>query len=238
MEMLAEVRIIDLFVNLKGFFDEVIRQYQYWIYAVLFVILFCETGLVVTPFLPGDSLLFVAGSFASPLVTGGKTPLELHILLPVLILGPILGDSTNYWIGRFIGPKIFHKENVRFLNKHHLIRAHKFYERHGGKSVFIGRFLPIIRTFVPFVAGIGTMSYRRFLAFSISGTITWISVCLFAGYFFGSHPFVQKHFELVIVAIIVISLIPAFVGYIQTRRAHAAEQKTQAQTQATAEKTE
>ncbi|MBI5722473.1 MAG: DedA family protein [Planctomycetes bacterium] len=228
MEMLAEVRIIDLFVNLKGFIDQVIRDYQYWIYAILFLIIFCETGLVVTPFLPGDSLLFVAGSFAAPLATGQQTPLDLKILMPVLFLAPMLGDSTNYWIGRFVGPKIFHKENVRFLNKNHLNRAHKFYERHGGKAVFIGRFLPIIRTFVPFVAGIGTMPYQRFLAFSISGTLAWISVCVLAGYFFGTHPFVQKHFELVIGAIIIISLIPAFVGYLQSRRPSQAEAEKKA----------
>lgn len=209
---LAAINILDLFVNLQQFVGQVIQEYHTWVYLILFAIICCETGLVVMPFLPGDSLLFISGYFAA------KGDLNLALLLPILCGAPILGDSINYWIGRFIGPKVFHKEQVRFLNREHLERAHKFYERHGGKAVAIGRFLPIIRTFVPFVAGIGKMHYPRFLAFSVTGTLAWIHVCVLAGYFFGGLPFIQKHFEMVIVAIIAISLLPAFIGFLRTRR--------------------
>jgi membrane-associated protein len=213
MEMLAGVNILDLFLNLQGFLSQMIVAYQSYVYLILFAIIFLETGFVVTPFLPGDSLLFIAGSFAAA-TDSGPGPLKLGILLPVMCLAPILGDSTNYWVGRFIGPKIFHKDKVRFLNKEHLNRAHAFYGRHGGKAVIIGRFLPIIRTFVPFVAGIGKMYYPRFLAFSVLGTIAWINLCILAGYFFGK---TVKHFEMVVVAIIVISLLPAVIGFIKTK---------------------
>jgi len=209
--MLAAIHILDLFTNLKEFVGQVIQEYDVWVYLILFAIVFCETGFVVTPFLPGDSLLFISGYFAAI----GK--LDLAMLIPILCLAPICGDSVNYWIGRFVGPKVFHKENVRFLNKEHLNRAHAFYERHGGKAVAIGRFLPIIRTFVPFVAGIGKMSYARFLCFSVIGTLAWINACVLAGFFFGGHPFVQKHFELVVAAIIVISLLPAVVAHLRQR---------------------
>ena len=218
MEFLAGVNPLDLIFNLRQFMDQVVSAFGPWAYLILFLIIFGETGLVVTPFLPGDSLLFLAGSLAAG--HGGKDPaFDLASLLGVLYLAPICGDSTNYWIGRFVGPKIFHKDKVRLLNKKHLDEAHAFYERHGGAAVIIGRFMPIIRTFVPFVAGIGKMSYRRFVTFSVLGTLAWISICVLAGYFFGSIPFVQKHFEMVVVAIIVISLIPAVVAYIRSRRA-------------------
>jgi membrane-associated protein len=224
MEFVATLNVLDLFTNLKGFMDEVIRQYGLWTYLVLFVIIFCETGLVVMPVLPGDSLLFLAG--VATAASTGPASLDLSVLLPILFLAPLCGDSTNYWIGRYVGPKIFHKEKVRFLNREHLDRAHRFYEKHGGKAVAIGRFLPIIRTFVPFVAGIGRMSYPRFLAFSIVGTLAWISLCVLAGHFFGTVPFIQNHFEFVIVAIIVISLIPAVVAYLHSRRKPAAKTET------------
>jgi membrane-associated protein len=211
MEILAAIHILDLFTNLRGFVEQVILEYHSWVYLILFVIVFCETGFVVAPFLPGDSLLFVSGYFAAV----GK--LDLNVLIPLLCMAPITGDSVNYWIGRFVGPKVFHKENVRFLNKEHLNRAHAFYERHGGKAVAIGRFLPIIRTFVPFVAGIGKMSYARFLSFSIVGTLAWINVCVLAGFFFGGRPFIQKHFEMVVAAIIVISLMPAAIAHRRAR---------------------
>jgi membrane-associated protein len=212
MEIIASLNIWDLLFNLKQFVEQAIAAYHNYVYAILFVILFMETGFVVTPFLPGDSLLFISGYFAS------RGQLDLAVLLPVLCLAPILGDSVNYWIGRFVGPKVFHKEKVRFLNKEHLNRAHAFYEKHGGKAVAIGRFVPIIRTFVPFVAGIGKMPYGRFLAFSVIGTLAWIHVCVMAGYLFGGREWVQKHFEAVVIAIIVISLIPATVAFIRSRK--------------------
>jgi membrane-associated protein len=218
MDLLAAINIWDMFRDLPKFLGNLNETYHAWVYLILFVIIFCETGLVVAPVLPGDSLLFVSGFFASQLVAGGgEHVLRLEWLLPILCAAPILGDSTNYWIGRFVGPKIFHKEKVRFLNRRHLDKAHEFYQRHGGKAVAVGRFLPIIRTFVPFVAGIGRMSYGRFLAFSVIGTLAWINLCVFAGYYFGGVAFVQKHFETVIIAIVVISLIPAAVAFI---RAH------------------
>ena len=217
MELLGAINFLDLFVNLKQFMSQGIAEYHSWIYLILFAILFCETGLVLMPILPGDSLLFMAGAFAAA-TPDGPGPLELRLLLFILCLGPILGDSTNYWIGRYLGPKVLRKEHVRFLNREYLDRAHLFYEHHGGKAVVIGRFLPIIRTFVPFVAGVGKMSYLRFLAFSVAGTIAWISLCVLAGYYFGQREFVQKHFELVVAAIVIISLLPAFIGYLRRPR--------------------
>jgi membrane-associated protein len=200
------------FLHLNTTLGDLINTYHSWTLLLIFAVLFCETGLVVTPFLPGDSLLFAAGTFA------GKGDLPIFWLWLVLFVAPVCGDSANYWIGRFIGPRILRGEKTRFLNKEHLERAHAFYEKYGGISVAIGRFMPIIRTFVPFVAGIGRMRYLRFLAYSICGTLAWVSILVFAGYFFGQVPFVQKHFEIVILAIIVISMIPSVVGYMQHRR--------------------
>lgn len=211
MDILAALDLWNFLLHTKDFLNEFIHTYQNAIYPFLFLILFCETGLVVFPFLPGDSMLFVSGYFAS------TRAMELQVLLPLLCLAPILGDSTNYWIGRFVGPKVFRKEKVRFLNKEYLDRAHAFYQKHGGKAVAIGRFLPIIRTFVPFVAGIGKMPYERFLGFSVLGTLAWIHVCILAGYFFGGQPFIQNHFEMVVIAIIIISLLPAGIGFLRVR---------------------
>ena len=188
-----------------------------WAYVVLFAIIFAETGLVVAPFLPGDSLLFFAGSLAVASHTSGSV-LDLRVLIPLLSLAAICGDSCNYWIGRSIGPKIFKKEDVRFLNKEHLHRTHLFYEKHGGKTVFIARFAPILRTFAPFVAGIGSMNYGRFVTFSITGSLTWVSVCVLAGKAFGNLPVVKDNFELVVLAIVVISLLPAGIAFIKQRR--------------------
>jgi membrane-associated protein len=213
--------IVDFIHDPRPFLAQAIDQYHNWIYAILFLIIFCETGLVVMPFLPGDSLLFAAGTFAAALADGSPGPLKLQLMLPILIAAPILGDSCNYWIGRFLGPKIFHKEKVRFLNKEHLNRAHKFYERHGGKAVAIGRFRPIIRTFMPLVAGIGKMNYVRFLAFSVIGSICWISICIMSGFLLAKNSFVQKHFEVIVIAIVVISLLPAVISAIRMRAAKA-----------------
>ncbi len=238
MDLLA-VNIWDMFRDLPKFLGDLIATYHAWVYLILFVIIFCETGLVVAPILPGDSLLFVSGFFASQMIAGGSEHvLRIEWLLPILCMAPILGDSTNYWIGRFIGPKIFHKEKVRFLNRRHLDKAHEFYQRHGGKAVAIGRFLPIIRTFVPFVAGIGKMAYGRFLAFSVIGTLAWINLCVFAGYYFGGREFVRNHFETVIIAIIVISLIPAAVTFIRAHLDGRKEKKNQNSATESAENTE
>ncbi len=209
-------QLVDMFLHLDTTLGRVIAQYDTWTYLILFAIIFCETGLVVTPFLPGDSLLFAAGTFAAG-IADQPPQLQLFTVLPLLMAAAILGDTTNYWIGRKVGPKIFHKENVRFLNKEHLNRAHAFYERYGPITVAIARFAPILRTFAPFVAGIGSMKYTRFLMFSIAGTIAWISAFVLGGYFFGNIPWVKKNFTIVIMAIIVISLLPAVITYIKAR---------------------
>jgi membrane-associated protein len=179
-------------------------------------VLFCETGLVLTPFLPGDSLLFAVGAIAA---TGA---LDVQTLLGLLILAVILGDSSNYWVGRALGPKVFHADTARFLNKKHLERTHQFYEKHGGKTVILARFLPIVRTFAPFVAGIGRMSYRRFLLFSVGGAVLWVGLFVLAGYFFGNIPIVKKNFSLVIMAIILVSVTPPAIEFLKHRRSAAA----------------
>jgi len=202
---------IDIFMHLDVHLKEIIGTYGTLTYLILFVVVYCETGLVVTPFLPGDSLLFAAGTFAA------IEALELEWLLLVMYAAPILGDSTNYWIGRFIGPKVFHRENVRFLNRKYLDKTHAFYEKHGGKTVIIARFMPIFRTFAPFVAGIGRMRYLRFLSFSIAGTLLWISSFVLAGYFFGNIPFVRRNFTLAVMAIILISLLPGIIAFVKER---------------------
>jgi membrane-associated protein len=213
--------IFDLFLHLDKYLGQVISDYGTLTYLILFVILFCETGLVVTPFLPGDSLLFAAGTFAA------LGALNLALLLMILYLAPVLGDSSNYWIGRFVGPKVFSRENVRFLNKQNLEKTHAFYEKYGGKAVIIARFMPIFRTFVPFIAGIGRMSYPRFLVFSIVGTIAWISCFVLAGYFFGNIPFVQKNFTVAIMVIILISAMPAAIEYIRHRKSQIQNPRSQ-----------
>ncbi|HEY6549260.1 MAG TPA: DedA family protein [Vicinamibacteria bacterium] len=209
---------VDFFLHLDRHLAEVITQYGVWTYALLFVIVFLETGLVVTPFLPGDSLLFAAGAFAA------LGALDLWPLFLLLVVAAILGDTVNYAIGHYLGPKVFHYEKSRFFNPDHLRKTHTFYERYGGKTIIIARFIPIVRTFAPFVAGIGAMNYRRFLAYNVAGGLLWVLVCLFAGYFFGNLPFVKKNFSLVILAIIVISVLPAVVEYLR----HRAEAKSAA----------
>jgi membrane-associated protein len=188
-----------------------ISEYGAWIYVVLFIIIFCETGLVVTPFLPGDSLLFAAGAFAA------IGAINVWWILILIAIAAILGDTTNYWAGYIIGPKIFHKENVRFLNKKHLERTHQFYEKHGGKTIIIARFVPIIRTFAPFVAGIGKMNYLHFISFNVIGGILWPICFVFAGFFFGNLQIVKQYFSLVILAIIVISVLPILIEFLRTK---------------------
>ena len=183
------------------------------LYVVLFAIIFCETGLVVWPFLPGDSLIFAVGAVVA------KVGLEISIVGPLLVAAALVGDNVNYWLGRKLGPAVFKREDSKLLNKKHLLHAQAFYEQHGSKTVILARFVPIVRTFAPFVAGIGRMNYARFLAFSVIGALAWVSICLTGGYFLGSQPFFKKHFELVVLAIIFISVLPAVFHILKARGA-------------------
>jgi membrane-associated protein len=203
--------LIDIFLHLDVHLGNVISEYGTLTYLILFVILFCETGLVVTPFLPGDSLLFAAGAFAA------LGSLDLSVLLVVLYIAPILGDSTNYWIGRFIGPKVY-AMNSRWVKRDYIDKTHAFYEKHGGKTIVIARFMPIFRTFAPFVAGIGKMNYAKFLTFSVGGTLLWITTFVLGGFFFGNIPVVKKNFTLVIMAIIGISVLPMVVAWWRSKK--------------------
>lgn len=203
---------IDIVLHLDQHLNVLIQNYGGWVYLILFLIIFCETGLVVTPFLPGDSLLFVVGTLAA---TGN---LDVQLVLALLVTASFLGDNTNYWIGRVVGPKVFAKQESRLLNREYLNKAHAFYEKHGGKAIIFARFLPIIRTFAPFVAGIGRMAYQRFLAFSILGGISWIGFFVLGGYFFGNIPAVKQNLTLVMLAIIVISILPGMIKFLQHRR--------------------
>ncbi|OGP89439.1 MAG: hypothetical protein A2157_13310 [Deltaproteobacteria bacterium RBG_16_47_11] len=193
---------IDILLHLDKHLDWVIRTYGLWTYAILFLIIFCETGLIITPFLPGDSLLFAAGTFVA------LGSLDMGLLTVLLSLAAIVGDTVNYWIGYAMGPKVFTRENSRLLNKEHLERTHRFYKKYGGKTIILARFIPIIRTFAPFVAGIGKMAYKRFIAFNVVGGIAWILFFVFSGYYFGNIPFVRNNFIFVILAIILISMLP------------------------------
>ena len=204
---------IDLFLHLDEHLSTVIQNYGVLTYLLLFLIVFMETGLVVTPFLPGDSLLFAAGTFASPAL---GSSLNVFILWILLVSAAILGDTINYWIGHYIGPRAF-SGNIRFLKKEYLERTHAFYEKHGGKTIVLARFIPIIRTFAPFVAGIGAMRYRDFVTYNVFGAVLWVSIFLFGGYFFGNLPFVKDNFTLVILAIIFISVLPGIVEYLRER---------------------
>ncbi len=204
-------QLIDLFLHIDVHLREIISQYGIWTYAILFLIIFCETGLVATPFLPGDSLLFAAGTFAA------MGALDVGMLFFLLTGASILGDTTNYTVGHFIGPRVFTRESSFLLNKAHLIRAQQFYEKHGGKTIVIAKFMPIVRTFAPFVAGVGAMKYRRFIAFNVFGGAFWVSFFVFGGYFFGNLEFVKKHFSLVVVAIVAISLLPMAIEILRSR---------------------
>ncbi len=201
MELLAS--FIDIVLHLDKHLQMLVQNYGTWVYLILFAIVFCETGLVVTPFLPGDSLLFVAGALAA---AGG---MNVHLLVVLLIIAAILGDAVNYSIGRYLGPKVFHDEGSRFLNRAYLNKAHEFYERHGGKTIIIARFIPIIRTYAPFVAGIGSMPYPRFAMFNVVGAVIWVVSLAYAGFFFGNIPWVKSNLSLVIITIIILSILPA-----------------------------
>ena len=202
--------LFDMFLHLDEHLSVIIQTYGTWTYLLLFLIIFLETGVVITPFLPGDSLLFAAGTFAA------MGSLNIYVLLILLSLAAILGDTVNYWIGHSIGPRAFNGE-IRFLKKEHLDRTHAFYERHGGKTIILARFIPIIRTFAPFVAGVGAMTYGRFITYNVIGGIAWVVIFTLAGYFFGQVPFVQENFTYVVVAIILISVMPAVFEIIRGR---------------------
>ncbi len=206
------LQIVDIFLHLDHHLGEVILQYGHLAYLILFLIIFCETGLVVTPFLPGDSLLFAAGALS---VT---TSLELKYLFPLLTAAAILGDMVNFHIGDWLGPKVFQKTDSRIFKKKYLDQTHAFYEKYGGKTIIFARFIPIVRTFAPFVAGVGKMNYSKFLAFNVIGAVAWMFLFLFAGYWFGNIPLVKENFTLVIMVIIVLSVLPPFYEYWKTGR--------------------
>jgi len=203
--------LIDLVLHLDKHLNVIIQTYGVWTYLLLFLVIFLETGLVVTPILPGDPLLFAAGTFAA---LGSLNVVWLFVLLSI---AAVAGDTVNYWIGHFVGPKVFSREDVRFLNKEYLERTHRFYEKHGGKTIILARFIPIIRTFAPFVAGIGKMSYWHFISYNVIGGLAWIDLFTFGGYFFGNIPFVKDNFTLVILAIIFISLVPVMIEFVNHR---------------------
>ncbi len=202
--------IIDFILHLDKYLGQIIQNYGIWTYALLFFVIFMETGFVITPFLPGDSLIFASGTLA------GLGYLNIWVLFIVFSAAAILGDTVNYWIGHYIGPRAF-SGNIRFLKKEYIDRTHAFYEKHGGKTIIIARFIPIIRTFAPFVAGVGAMTYAKFIVYNIIGGIAWVALFLFGGYFFGGLPFVQNNFSFVLIAIILISLLPAGAEIINSR---------------------
>lgn len=202
---------LDLILHLDVYLDMLVRNYGVWIYAILFLVIFCETGLVVMPFLPGDSLLFIAGAIAAG---GGMDPILLGGLL---MLAAILGDSTNYVIGRTVGERLFSNPNSKIFRRDYLRKTHDFYDKHGGKTVTLARFLPILRTFAPFVAGIAKMPYPRFFGFSVFGTILWVGGLVTLGYFFGNVPFIKKNLSLLVVFIILLSLVPMIIGVFRSR---------------------
>jgi membrane-associated protein len=203
---------IDIVLHLDAHLLALTQQYGVWVYAILFLIIYSETGLVIAPFLPGDSLLFVAGALC------GMGALQLEWLAPLLVLAAFSGDNTNYWIGRLVGMQLLKRAGARLIRREHIDKTHAFYEKHGGKTVLLARFLPIIRTFAPFVAGIGMMRYRLFVLFSALGSVAWISSLTVAGYLFGNIPVVKNNLTLIIVGIIVISLLPAISEFIRHRK--------------------
>jgi membrane-associated protein len=206
-------QLVNFLLNFDDHLQGFLEDYGAWTYAILFLIIFCETGLVVTPFLPGDSLLFAAGMFA------GLYPdaLNVYFLLILLSIAAIAGDTVNYWFGAWFGPKAFNGR-YSYLKPEYLFRAQKFYEKYGGRAIVLGRFVPIVRTFVPFVAGIGAMNYRQFIAYNIGGGIAWVGICTFAGYWLGSIEIIRQNFEFVVIAIVAVSVLPMAWEFIANRR--------------------
>ena len=203
--------LIDFIVHIDRHLQALVLEYGVWVNGILFLIIFCETGLVILPFLPGDSLLFAAGSLAS--LQGSQ--LDPHLLFIGLTLAGVLGDSVNYWAGKKFGVTVFTSGKFRFLKQEHLEKTHAFYLKYGGKTVIIARFIPIIRTFAPFVAGVGTMPYRKFIAYNVIGAVLWVGIFVYAGYYFGQLPLIQKNFKLVILAIIILSITPPVIEYLK-----------------------
>ncbi|UYZ62821.1 DedA family protein [Hymenobacter weizhouensis] len=212
MEILKQ--LLDFILHLDKHLADIIQDYGAWTYAILFLIIFVETGVVVLPFLPGDSLLFAAGSLAAL----PNSPLNVWVMMGLLIVAAVLGDTLNYHIGDYLGPRVF-RENSRFLKREHLERTQAFYQKHGAKTIILARFIPIIRTFAPFVAGVGTMSYGKFLSYNVVGAVLWVTLLTLAGYYFGGLEVVQNNFSLVVVAIIVLSVLPAVWEFFKARRA-------------------
>ena len=204
--------LIDFVLHMDRYLGQIVTDTGMWTYVILFVVIFIETGLVVTPFLPGDSILFAAGALIA-----AQGVLDVKLLYFLIVLAAVLGDTANYWIGHFIGPRVFH-ENSRWLKKEYLDRTHDFYEKHGGKTIFLARFIPIIRTFAPFVAGVGDMTYWHFISYNVVGGILWPALFLFGGYYFGNIPFIKNHFSLVVIAIVLISLLPAVIEVLRSRK--------------------
>ena len=212
MDLLAS--FLDIILHLDAHLLALTQQYGVWVYAILFLIIYSETGLIIMPFLPGDSLLFVAGALC------GMGALQLEWLVPLLILAAFSGDNTNYWIGRLVGMRLLNRVNARIIRPDHLAKARAFYENHGGKTVILARFLPIIRTFVPFVAGIGMMRYRLFVLFSALGSVVWITSLTVAGFLFGNIPVVKNNLTLIILGIILITVLPALIEFIRQRKSN------------------
>jgi len=204
--------VIDFILHIEVHLDYLIQTYHTWTYLILFMIIFCETGVVVLPFLPGDSLLFAIGAFAA------RGSFDFWTISLTLLVAAIIGDSLNYSIGKYVGPKVFYKNDSKFFNKGHLLKAQAFYEKYGAKTIIIARFIPIVRTFAPFVAGIGEMTYKKFMTYNVVGAVSWIFIFIPLGYFFGNLPFIQQNFKLVMIAIIVISILPPIIEYIREHR--------------------
>lgn len=213
---------VDVMLHLNKYLGPWTEQYGVWIYLILFLVIFCETGLVVTPFLPGDSLLFAIGALCARPDAATSAPLNLTVILVLLTIAAILGDTVNYWIGHFIGEKVFRWENSRFFNKKNLEKAHGFYEKYGGKAIVLARFMPIFRTFVPFVAGVARMSYGRFMSFNVFGGLAWIFSFVLLGFYFGNREIVKKNFSFVILGIIIVSVMPVALEFFRHWRSQRA----------------
>lgn len=212
------MQIVGLILHLDQHLLEFTQNYGAWIYGLLFVIVFCETGLVVTPILPGDSLLFVAGTLAAVSTATGEAVLNVHLVAGLLLVAATLGDSVNYGVGKWLGPRVFRMQDSWFFSRKYLEAAQAFYRKHGGKTIVIARFVPIIRTYAPFVAGVGAMDYRRFIVFNVGGALLWVLLLVYGGYFFGNLPWVKLHLSKVILGIVVLSILPGVIEYLRNRR--------------------
>lgn len=212
--------LLDFFLHLDVHLQELIAQYGALTYLILFLVIFAETGFVFTPFLPGDSLLFAAGTFAA------LGSFDVHFLFIIITAAAVLGDTANYWIGSYIGPKAFHKD-TRFIKKEYLVKTHSFYEKYGGITIIIARFMPIVRTFAPFVAGIGTMKYSRFISYNVIGGLLWCALFVYGGYFFGNIPIIKNNFSFVILAIVFISILPGIIKLLKHRLSKSTPAKDQ-----------